>query len=141
MAKLLIMEDDEAQAYAWSEALTDAGHEVESCSNGTAAYEAMLHKRYDLLITDILVKQDGRFVSDGGVLLISRLRLDRSNSEYPWLKELPILAISGGISVPGGYDPLAIAGTVGADAMLKKPVPLEALIMMVNRLLEARRSA
>ena len=141
MAKILIMEDDEAQAYAWTEALKAIGHEVVCRGNGTSAYDELLGQRYDLLITDILVKQDGRFVSDGGVLLISRLRLDRHDLQYPWLKDLPILAISGGISVPGGYDPLAIAGTVGADAMLKKPVPLEVLTMTVNRLLEMRHSA
>lgn len=141
MAKLLIMEDDEAQALAWTEALVDVGHEVSSCGSGAEAYDAIREQPFDMLITDVLVKQDGRFVSDGGVLLISRIRLDRHDPDRPWLKSLPVLAISGGISVPGGFDPLRIAGSVGADALLKKPVPIETLLDIVSQLLTLRSSS
>ena len=68
MARILIMEDDQDFATVLSGALEETGHSVVVSADGAAAMEELRATRYDLLITDIYVRQDGRATADGGIL-------------------------------------------------------------------------
>ena len=138
MPSILLMEDDPDHSMLMSEVLMSVGHEVTVRSTGSDAWNTLLSTRFDLLISDIYVKVSGAYVSDGGVSLLGKIRMPRpvQDTELVWLKDLPILAISGGITVSGGHDPLRQARDMGANAMLRKPVPIDLLLSTVHELLE-----
>lgn len=136
MASILLMEDDPDHCMMLTEILQSAGHEVTVRNSGSEAWNTLLSTRFDILISDIFVKVGGNYVSDGGVSLLGKIRMPRPgiDNALAWLKDLPILAISGGIAVRGGHDPLRQARDMGADAMLRKPVPSEVLLETIEEL-------
>ncbi|GFE48896.1 hypothetical protein So717_06490 [Roseobacter cerasinus] len=135
MAKLLLMEDDAHFASVLTEVLLEQGHSVQSCASATEAFSLISENRFDLLITDIIVRQDNRSVPDGGISLISRLRGALSWNLEPWMKEMPIIAISGAIHNQGMSDLLKITRDLGADMTLSKPTDTKDLLDAINLLL------
>jgi CheY-like chemotaxis protein len=55
MAHILLAEDEQAVRLFVQRALALNGHEVTAVDDGTQALEALLHQRFDLLITDIVM--------------------------------------------------------------------------------------
>lgn len=137
-AKILVMEDDAEQAAMLNEALVAAGYSVVVCENATTAWITIQIEKFDLLIADIFVKERGAYISDGGVLLIGRVRNVRYFEESPWLEALPVLAISGSFPVNLAADTLALSKSVGANECLRKPISLDALYDVVRLLLDQR---
>lgn len=138
MAKLLLMEDDEHFASVLTEVLEEKGHSVQSCASATEAFALISESHFDLLITDIIVRQDNKSVPDGGISLISRLRGALSWNLEPWMKELPIIAISGAIHNQGMSDLLKITRDLGADVTLGKPTDTKDLLNAINLLLRKK---
>lgn len=136
MATILIMEDEQLLAEAWAGVLEDKGHFALLTTNANDALEVAKVNRIDLVITDILVRKFDRPTPEGGVLLIGRLRMPGVEAEAPWLKDIPIIAISGAFSQVGLGGPLPVAQVLGADMALVKPVPSETLLDAVSTLLE-----
>src|ERR1019366_553439 len=66
--RILVADDDEAVRCLISIALADAGFNVNAVSDGQEAWEALLHKHYDLLVTD---NEMPRLT---GIKLIERIR-------------------------------------------------------------------
>jgi len=81
MKKILVAEDDRNLSRSMDTWLTLEGFEVVTVYNGAEALHKLLHHRYDLLITDIVMPQLN------GVELISQIR--RLNPT------LPIMVVSG----------------------------------------------
>ncbi|MEM8753388.1 MAG: response regulator, partial [Pseudomonadota bacterium] len=121
MSNIVVMEDDEVQAEMLAESLNLMGHEVTRRRNAEEALEAVLAEPPDLLITDIFVKQDDRIGSNGGVLLIGRVRNAGRKEGTERLADLPILAISGGFVHSGGLSIEEISRSIGATTFLAKP--------------------
>ena len=94
----------------------------------------------NLLITDIYVRDLGRPVADGGLLLINRVRRPGPESEIMAPPDLPIIAVSGATGHTGQEHLLRIAGSLGADEVLTKPFHPEQLNRIIGDLL-ARRQA
>ena len=138
MAKILLMEDDEDLATVLDELLTAENHTVTTCRSATEAFALISQERFDILITDIIVIQDDKPVPDGGISLISRLRGALSWNLEPWMKTMPIIAISGAIQNQGMSDLLKISRDLGADMTLGKPTDTKDLLQAINILTKSK---
>jgi CheY-like chemotaxis protein len=123
MAKILIIDDDEAVRTVIVRGLVSAGHESLEAGDGKRGVDLAKRSAPDLVITDInMPDQDG-------IQTIGELR-----ELYP---VLPIIVISGEKRV-GDYAPLDDAQLLGADVVLAKPFVLPTLLTEVKRLLERK---
>ena len=103
--------------------LSGAGYAVDVAANGARALERAVASPPDVLITEI-------FMADGdGIELISAVKRARLDSR--------IIAITARRFF-GVLDLLDLAGRLGADAVLDKPVKADTLLANVARLAESR---
>ncbi len=137
MARILIMEDDEDQAFLLSEFLSGEGHTVSTSASGQEALDKLEDEKPDLLITDVFVRKGGTMVPDGGLLLISRVRFPGNTAERAWMRKLPIIAITGGASYPGQANLLTTLEDMGANRSFRKPIDLKELGSAVRELLHS----
>lgn len=128
MARLLIIDDDEAVRDALSVLATVAGHDTRMARDGRDGMAHVSSFDPDLVITDILmpVKE--------GIETIRELRRLRPT--------VPIIAMSGGGRL-ASRDVLEIAQKFGANHLLTKPFAGPALMAAIADLLsrECRRAA
>jgi len=119
--RILVADDDEGLRHIISTALVHAGFEVNAASDGQEAWEALLHERYDLLVTDIEMPRLP------GINLIKRIREVGMS--------LPVIIASGTFPVERvRNDPqLQIA------AALAKPFRIPELLDTVRDVLVASR--
>ena len=125
MARLLILEDDAVVGFQLKRDIEEAEHEVEICLNATGAIEELTYQPYDLLISDIIIREDRRFVPDGGIKLCGWVRRN------PATRNLPIIAITRAHKSPGMQHILVTAEQVGANASLEKPFHLVDLLARI----------
>lgn len=106
MARVLILDDEEAMREAMRMVLEEDGHEVTEASNGVTGLEMFRAQPADVVVTDLIMPQKD------GIETIRDLR-----REFPSVK---ILAVSGrgGIQINAN---LARAKRVGADMTILKP--------------------
>ena len=118
MRRILLAEDDESMRTFLERALTRAGCEVVSFSNGVDALERLKEEPFTLLLTDIVMpRMDG-------------IELARRASELD--PDLKIMFITGFAAVT-----LSTASDAPNDArVLSKPFHLKDLVEEVERLLE-----
>ena len=122
MARILLVEDDEAVREILRKALVFAGHAVDEASNGDVALAAYRRKAADLVITDLVMPD-----KDGLETIMALRRLD------PAVK---IIAMSGGGRTLGsGQLYLETARSIGAREILAKPFTGAALLQAVNQVL------
>ena len=55
MARILLAEDDDSLRGFLARALTRAGHEVEAVPDGTEALAALMGRRFDMMLADIVM--------------------------------------------------------------------------------------
>ncbi len=120
MAKVLVIDDDEATRGVIEEILTRAGHVVETASGGREGLRRARENRFDVVLVDIIMPDVD------GIETITELR-ERDPS-------LRIVAMSGSSPNSAGY--LETARMLGADAALAKPFQKHELEATVARLLE-----
>lgn len=132
MSRLLLMEDDLPLALEMASALRDAGHDVSISGNATDARAELWHWDYDLLITDIIVRRDGRPVPDGGLGLIGWVR--HTAISTPALSYLPVIAVSAEQGRRGMGFILPTADRIGADRVFEKPVDMAELLEAIDML-------
>lgn len=120
MSRFLLLDDNRAFADNLAEILRDEGHDVVVTESGEAAIEAARRTRFDALLTDM--KMPGM----SGAAVVHRVR-----RVDPHLPAVVITAFP-------GEDDLALARQEGLLAVMPKPVPLDALVPMLER---ARRDA
>jgi len=121
VAHLLVIEDDELIRKYLRQALEDAGHEVDTATNGREGAAAFRRKPADLIITDIFMPE-----SDGLEVI---LQMKRDNPS------VRIIAMSGGGARVGNFDFLSVAESFGAAATLKKPFSTHELFDAINKAL------
>jgi CheY-like chemotaxis protein len=122
VARILLVDDDDAVRDILRKALQAAGHEVEEASNGALALAAYRRRPSDVVITDLVMPE-----KDGLEAIIELRRLD------PAVK---IIAMSGGgrtLGPPQLY--LESARTFGALDILSKPFTVSALLKAVSEVL------
>jgi len=120
MRKILIMDDDEQLLAALVRAVEMAGFAVSSAPNGREGQRLLDKQPFDLVVTDLIMPEKE------GMETISYI-----TKHFPAMK---IIAISGGGRIgPETYLPAALE--LGADRVLTKPFPLEALTAAIRTLL------
>jgi len=120
MAKILLVEDDEAVRDMLTQMLTRAKHVVAGAVDGEDALKVLKEFKPDVMVTDIIMPKKS------GTELIEEVK---SN-----LPDLAIIAISGGgRSDPIGY--LDLSEELGATVSFAKPVDNEALLVSIDLLL------
>ena len=120
MASILVIEDDPMLRKMIRIQMELDGHQVFEGSNGALGMKIFDEQHIDLVITDIFMPEKE------GIETIIDLR-EKSQT-------IKIIAISGG----GGrksVDYLELAGNLGANRILKKPISRETLQQTVNELL------
>ena len=121
MARILLMDDEDALRAIIVDVLTEEGHQVIDSATGRIAMKPEVLDLVDLVITDIIMPDVE------GMEAIREIVQRRP--------QLPILAISGGgRTVTADYLPLA--SHMGARDTLKKPFTPDELIERVNTLLK-----
>ena len=118
---ILVADDEESIRHLLSSWLKSRGHEVVSVANAQDATGYLRERRFDLVITDV-VMPDG-----DGFELIGAFRKAQS--------ETRILAMSGGGRFLQGNDCLKIALGLGAHAVLMKPFGWEQLQAAIDEAL------
>ena len=119
MARILVIDDDDAVRATIRRVLERAGYLVEVAVNGADGIRFYRAAPHDLVITDLYMPEKE------GIETIQELRAERP--------DLPILAVSGGIL--GDKSGLTDAELFGASATLAKPFTTEQLQSTVARLL------
>jgi|GEM_PF-123730 len=119
VGRILLAEDDDSMRGFLERALTRAGYDVISFSNGAAAYERLKEEPFSLLLTDIVMPE-----MDG-------IELARRASELD--PDLKIMFITGFAAVTLNTDGNALKDT----RVLSKPFHLRDLVREVDRLLAA----
>ncbi|MBD2628633.1 response regulator [Trichormus variabilis] len=115
--KILIVEDDELNAYALTAVLNDQNYAVEVATDGDAAWDLITTYDYDLILLDVMLpKLDG----------ISLCRKIRSSG-----RTVPILLLTG---CDRSHEK-AIGLDAGADDYVVKPFDQEELVARVRALL------
>ena len=120
MAQILLVEDEPAVRRILRLMLEKAGHLVEGADNGQTALAAFERRRFDIIITDIVMPQCN------GLEAISSIRGRDA--------DLQIIAMSGGGSMRG-VDYLDLARMLGANQTLAKPFTRDALLALVDQAL------
>lgn len=120
MAIVLLMEDDAVTQDAVFAMLESAGHTVLRGRTGLGAKADVLSLSYDLLVTDVVMP-----LVDGFELI----RLSRQRNPT-----MAIITISGGSRALRAESALRLAGAMGVDVALEKPIKRAELVAAVERL-------
>jgi len=116
---VLVVDDNDDMAASMELLLRREGYSVDSAPNGAVALGRHLRRRADVLITDLLMPEKD------GIETIAHFR-----AEFPGVK---IIAMSGGGTRVRGERYLSTAAEIGADAVLKKPFEIAALLETLRR--------
>ncbi len=123
--RVLIMEDNHDLAVEWQQAFELNNCEVILSNNGGEAAEFLKSEKFDLVITDLFVK-DGK----GGLYLLSQLI--KLRDEAP-----PVITVTG-MHVNLNYEQdnlfLEQAKKLGSSVQISKPVPALELVMIAHSL-------
>jgi DNA-binding NtrC family response regulator len=122
VAKILIIDDDEALLGSLAHMLATAGHEVEAAVDGVAGAKLFRAQPFDVIITDIVMP------NREGLETIVALR-----REFP---QVGIIAISGVAQRAKTY--LEMAQRLGALHQLEKPFTPEQLFAAIADTLAVR---
>jgi CheY-like chemotaxis protein len=122
MASILVAEDDQAVRDFVSRALAYYGHSVTSVPDGSAALAALAERRFDLMLTDIVMPG-----LDCVALAAQATKRDPA---------MPVLMMTGFASE--GQRAQSAAGPV--ERVISKPFSLKEICAAVEEALAARRS-
>ena len=134
MARILIMDDDLVFLHHVAEALKSKGYQVDTAINVNDAIDSLENVLYDAVISDMIIKVNDRTVPSGGLTLINWLRARELNN--PKMAKIPVLGISGVANFPGLNTILNMAESVGADAVLEKPMVIDQLVASLESIIE-----
>lgn len=134
MAQILLLEDDAALSWQIRSMLELEGHEVSCFKSAATALCHFEQNPVDLVITDLFIQRDGKYVQDGGISLISNIRQIKQSP-------IPVIAISGSFGQMHAEGARSTATTVGASALLAKPFHPDELSDLVRDHLDRRSVA
>jgi len=107
MAHICLIEDDPMVRNVISRILSKLGHSVQVASNGREGLEFVQKLKFDLVITDIIMPEVE------GIQVLQKVKESSPSTK--------VIAMSGGGRI-GNTDFLEVAKSLGADAVVYKPV-------------------
>jgi DNA-binding response OmpR family regulator len=122
MARILLVDDDEAVRLSVAHVLSRDGHGITTAQNGRQALSRAREDDFDLIVTDIVMPDME------GLETIAALRAQSHT--------VPILAMSGGGRYGSTEHYLACATQFGADFTLRKPFSANLLRAIVDHLIQ-----
>ncbi|MEM7057917.1 MAG: response regulator [Pseudomonadota bacterium] len=125
MANILVMEDDEQQLELLRYMLTRRGHAVVTTLDASEAYKKFCERKFDLVVTDIVVRKQGTPFPDGGTTLIRRIRTGLTG------KNIPIIAVTGARAMEHPRIIKSIRTDWVSD-ILRKPFDMASLLKAVD---------
>jgi CheY-like chemotaxis protein len=130
MARVLVVDDHEDSRELMAAMLGTAGHQTVLAADGEEALAVLRREKIDLALVDIFLP-----VKDG-IEVIREMRRD-----YPWIKIVAVSAGWGPTTLPGrepscDLQVLAQARELGAEGALPKPLSKDALLTLVNGLID-----
>lgn len=134
MSSILLLEDDFVLTQDYTEALEKVGHQVDFQPNATEAFARCKAVQFDIAIVDIFISGMDGFVPDGGLSFITKFR-HYMGKDLKTPKKMPIIAISGGVSVSTQFNPLGTALDIGANFSIAKPFEVTKLVETVDEAL------
>jgi CheY-like chemotaxis protein len=114
MSQILVVDDDSDVRSILTDALRQAGYDVESVCNGVQALAAFRRHRPEAVVLDLVMP------AMDGQTLVSTLR-----NQTKW-SAVPLVIIS------GQSDPITISRRLGARACFEKPPDLSGLVECVQ---------
>jgi two-component system, chemotaxis family, chemotaxis protein CheY len=120
MARIIVIDDNDAVRLTMRRALEKAGHQVFEASDGEAGMKLLTETGVDLVITDIFMP------GQDGIVTVRRMR-----KEFPGIK---VIAVSGG-DATGRMDLRKDAEVLGAARTLRKPFAPSELVQAVRETL------
>lgn len=115
--RILVVDDDASVREVIRAMLESVGFQVQLATNGREAMSRLEEGAYDLILTDLVMPEQE------GIATIKEIR-----QKYPDLK---VIAMSGAF----GGDYLRIAGFLGANGTLAKPLKLESILKVIDEVL------
>ena len=136
MARILILEDEISLSSYWRRLLEEHGHQVVCCSTAPKALEEASSTDFDLIVADMMLKEQNRYANSGGLTLLSK----RVTGDLP---PIPIIGVSGhkpqAKLLP--MSALEIAKTMGVDLALYKPIAPDTLLGAIDKLLNKAKDS
>jgi hypothetical protein len=121
LARILIVDDDEANLHALCNTLRDHGYEIEGATAGEDALELLRQSSFDLLLSDLMMPG-----MDGVALLTEALKID------PYLVGILMTGA-------GTIETAVQAMQAGALDYVLKPIQLGAILPVLARASGVRR--
>lgn len=122
MATILTIEDEENLRFSIRQTLKRAGHDVHEADRVEPAWQLTRRHDFDVILTDINLH------GDNGIDLVRRLRDDGFQG---------VIVV---MTAFGSVETAVQAMKLGADDYLQKPLSLEELSLLIERLLDARKA-
>lgn len=132
---ILLMDDDAEFAFELRSWLEKQGHMVTWCRCTADAIILLKADTFQLVITDIYIRENGLVIPDGGISLINELRIYRAEDGARQTNHIPIIAISSAVNYLGNKLALNTALNVGAHYALPKPLDYTKLAACMEKLL------
>ena len=120
---VLVIDDDEDILSSMDLALRSEGAQTRTVTDGNAAVAACQENNFDAVVLDMMLP-----MRSGFLVLEKIVQLD----------DPPVVVM---VTANQGKRHMAYAQSLGVDAYLNKPIPLERLIDTVVKLLEERAAA
>lgn len=133
---VLILEDDPYLSIELRASLLEQGFSASICKNATEAMELCSQDEFHVAVVDIFVVEEESLIPNGGITFMSNLK-NPSSATLKTSKNIPVIAISGGVSIQHGSNPLVTAMALGAVATLSKPFSHEQLITTIEEFASA----
>ena len=126
--RILVIDDDRLFVTLMVHTLKQQGHEVEYTLDGLSGARNFAEKTFDAVVCDLIMPDQD------GIATIEEIRFNRP--------DVAIVAISGGVEKGGStnWQNLSSAKWLGADAILKKPFAMPALVHAVESAVNAQWS-
>lgn len=129
MTLVYVIEDDVDFGSLVQMSLQAEGYRVQLFVSASDAVEAFRRKPAQIVVSDIIIRENGRVVPNGGLSAIWRMKnIAKANGEHVF-----VVAISGAFTNPGMHDILTTADLLGADVALEKPFDPDDLLYTVGR--------
>jgi PAS domain S-box-containing protein len=126
--RILFAEDDPLSQFSVKRFLEKAGHAVHCAGDGEAVLAALRQERFDCVLMDVQMP-----VMDGAEAT-RRIRADVSGDFHPGV---PIIAVTA-YAMSGDMEKFL---AVGMDAYVAKPLELDALETLIDKIVAAKRPA